>query len=266
MPEKNEKIYSSIVDCFLDSREPDWKNLGLKDAQQSGEEVAARTHDFVDLDFENEVAESVSRHTPVWPTGKSSSEKEAQRLRLEAARGTHLERMAAKDGGISGVAGSDVNWRMQATQHEGDYSTKLGDDDSLFAEVTETLEAAASSGKVEKKNVTDAQVQKFVHDLLNQGVSPAKVAAQLNKLAEIELFNHEMSTRYLQDNAGLLGISYLEPNTYMDKSSPTYERGKQGSAKQGYSGDPRRITLSYPAVCKKCGAQIGAGTKAYYYP
>src|SRR5579863_436784 len=235
MPEKKEEIYSSIVDAFLDDREPDWKDLGLKDAKDSGETQQDRTHQYVDEEFMDDIAESASRHTPVWPTGHSASaEKKAQQARLEAARGTHLDRMAAKDDNISGVSGTNQNWRQTATQHPQDYKNSIGDDDSLFAEVTESLEAAYNSSKPKensagKQSVTDAQAQKLVHDLLNQGVSPAKIASKLNKLAEIELFNHEMATQYLQENAGLLGLAYLEPNTYMDKNSPTYERGKTGS-------------------------------------
>src|SRR5208337_3906583 len=160
--------YSGLIDAFLDDRAPNYKDLGLKDAEKSGEEQLDRTHQFVDDAFLDDLSDGVSHHTPVWPTGKSSSEKEAQKARLERARGTHLERMAAKDDNISGVAGSNVNWRV-ATQHPNDYSSKLGDNDSLFAEVTETLEAAAGTGKVEKKNVTDAAVQRYIHDLLNQG-------------------------------------------------------------------------------------------------
>jgi len=226
---EEKKPYTSIVDAFLDDREPDWKDLGLKDAQDSGEEQLDRSHQYVDEEFMDDIAESASRHTPLWPSRTGSVEKNAQKDRLERARGTHLDRMAAKDQHISGVAGSNQNWRVQATQHQEDYSTKLGDDDSLFAEVTETLESAASSGKVEKKNVSDAQVQKYVHDLLNQGMAPSKIAAKLKKLAEIELFNHQMATQYLQENAGLVGMAFLEPNTYMDKNSPTYEREKHGS-------------------------------------
>ncbi len=234
MPEKNEKLYSSIVDAFLDDREPDWKTLGLKDAVDSGEFQQDRSHQYVDEEFMDDIAESTSRHTPMWPTGRTgSAEKKAQQARLDAARGTHTERMAAKDDNISGVSGSSPNWRV-ATQHPQDYKNSIGDDDSLFAEVTESIEAAYSSSKPKensagKVSITDSQALSLVHDLLNQGVSPAKIAAKLNKLAEIELFNHQMATQYLQANAGLIGMAYLEPNTYMDKNSPTYERGKRGS-------------------------------------
>ena len=231
----DEKMYSSIVDSFLDAREPDWKDLGLKDAQTSGEEQMDRSHKYVDEEFMDEIAESASRHTPMWPTGHTgSAEKQAQRERLERARGTHLERMASKDDAHSGVSASDQNWRVQATQHEADYSGKMGDDDSLFAEVTMSLEQAAASGNLgensaSKKEVSDGQILKYVHDLLNQGMAPSKIASKLKKLAEIELFNHQMATQYLQENAGLIGMAFLEPNTYMDKNSPTYEREKRGS-------------------------------------
>src|SRR5208282_685991 len=249
---EEKKPYTSIVDAFLDDREPDWKDLGLKDAQDSGEEQLDRSHQYVDEEFMDDIAESASRHTPLWPSRTGSVEKNAQKDRLERARGTHLDRMAAKDQHISGVAGSNQNWRVQATQHQEDYSTKLGDDDSLFAEVTETLESAASSGKVEK----------YVHDLLNQGMAPSKIAAKLKKLAEIELFNHQMATQYLQENAGLVGMAFLEPNTYMDKNSPTYEREKHGSTsnecvrqheqwkKAGIT--PRAASVKQISACEGC--------------
>lgn len=230
MAEKNEKIYSSIVDQLLDDREPKWKDLGLADAQKSGEEQLDRTHQYVDTEFEDDIAESASHHTPVWPSGRSASAKDLQNQRLAEARATHLDRMASKDQAYSGVGGTTANWHGHvATQHPEDYKSSVGDDDSLFAEVTESLESAAGTGKVEKKEVSDGAVQRYIHNLLNQGESPAKIAKKLEKLAEIELFNHQTATRYLQDNAGLLGMAYLEPNTYMDKNSPTYERGKQGS-------------------------------------
>jgi hypothetical protein len=110
-----------------------------------------------------------------------------------------------------------------------DYKSKEGDNDSLMDEVTESIEKAYSSSNLAensaaKKEVSDAQIFKYVKDLLNQGVSPAKVAAKLEKLAEIELFNHQSATDYLQRNAGLMGLAYLEPNTFMEKNSPKYQR------------------------------------------
>lgn len=206
--------YSSIIDEFLDSREPDYKALGLKDAKNSGDEWLDRTHAEADEEFLDELAEGASKHTNVPPNSKGATlrnrliEKENAAPRLGAGRATSTRNAS----------------------HAEDYRSAIGDDESLVAEVTESIEAAARGGKVEKKNRSDAEIQRYVHDLLNQGVPPTKVAANLRKLAEIELFNHQMSTRYLQDNAGLLGISYLEPNQFMDKTNPNYERKVEKTA------------------------------------
>jgi len=91
----------------------------------------------------------------------------------------------------------------------------------LLNELTMTLDKAESENRfgensVEKKSWTDGQIQNYVRGLLNQGMSPSKVAAKLEKIAEIELFNHQSATDYLQRNAGLMGLAYMEPNTYMD--------------------------------------------------
>jgi hypothetical protein len=211
----DKKQYDSIIDAILDEREPNWKDLGMEEAQKSGEEVADWSHKYVDTKFEDDIAESASRHTPIWGP-KSGAH-------------TYEERIAEKEAAAPRINSVTAYRRMD------EYKSDVGDNQSLMDEVTESLESAAKStnfaeNSVAKKEVSDAQVQKYVRDLLNQGVSPAKVAAKLEKLAEIELFNHQSATDYLQRNAGLMGLAYLEPNSYMDKNSPTYERTASGSA------------------------------------
>jgi hypothetical protein len=212
---KKNREYDNIIDAMLDEREPDWKDLEMEDAKKSGEEQLDRTHQYVDTDFEDEIAESASRHTPVW--GPKS--------------GTHTyeDRIAEKEAAAPRINSVTAYRRMD------EYKSDVGDNQSLMDEVTESLESAAKNNNLAensaaKKEVSDAQVQKYVKDLLNQGVSPAKVAAKLEKLAELELFNKQMATDYLQRNAGLMGLAYLEPNSYMDKNTPTYERTASGSA------------------------------------
>lgn len=200
------KPYTNIIDAILDEREPNWKDLGMEDAQKSGETVADWSHQYVDTDFEDDIAESASRHTPVPPSKSAAYE----------------ERIAEKE-----AAAPRIN-SVTAYRRSNEYKSKDGDDASMMDEVTESIESAYNNNNLAensaaKKEVSDAQVFKYVRDLLNQGKSPAKVAQQLQKLAEIELFNHQSATDYLQRNAGLLGLAYLEPNTYMDKNSPTYE-------------------------------------------
>src|SRR5271167_1681166 len=202
------KQYDSIIDAFLDEREPKWDDLEMADAKKSGEEITDWSHQYVDTDFEDDIAESASRHTPV-PPSKSAGHIYEQRISEKEAAAPRINAVTA-------------NRRMN------DYKSKDGDNDSLMNEVTESIESAYSSSNLAensaaKREVSDAQVFKYVRDLLNQGTSPAKVAVQLQKLAEIELFNHQSATDYLQRNAGLMGLAYLEPNTFMDKNSPTYE-------------------------------------------
>lgn len=218
-----EKIYSSIVDELLDDREPDWKDLGLEAEHKSGEEVLDRTHSMVDTDFMDDIAESASKHTPVWGP--------------KSGRAEYENRIADKEAAQPRVNAVKADWHKDARRDGDAYKSEHGDNDSLMAEVTESLESAArgsdlSENSVEKKSITDAQVFKYVRKLLNQGMAPSKVAAQLKKLAEIELFNHQSATDYLQRNAGLIGLAYLEPNTYMDKSSPTYEHTAASGSKK----------------------------------
>src|SRR6201998_2557616 len=180
--------YSSIIDEFLDEREPDWKDLGLKDAKNSGDEWLDRTHSAGDETFLDDTAKGASKPTTVPPASKGATlqnriiEKESANPRLGANRGAQTRTAGGAD-----------------------------DDESLVAEVTESIEDAAKNGKVEKRNRSDSEVQRYVHQLLNQGVSPAKVATKLKQLSEIESFNPHAASEFLQKHAGLLGIAYMEP-------------------------------------------------------
>lgn len=204
-----EREYDSIIDAMLDQREPDWKDLDLEAEHASGEEVADRTHQYVDKDFEDDIAESASKHTPIWGP--------------KAGADIYENRIAEKETAAPRIHSVTAYRRMD------EYKSKDGDDASMFDEVTESIEKAhahndLAENSAAKKEVSDAEIQNYVRQLLNQGTAPAKVAEQLEKRAELELFNHQMATDYLQRNAGLMGLAYLEPNTYMDKYTPTYER------------------------------------------
>ena len=206
---KAAKQYDSIIDAMLDEREPDWNELELADAKKSGDEWMDRAHAEVDTDFEDDIAESASRHTPIWGPKSGHAEYE--------------DRIAEKEAAAPRIHS------VQANRYMDDFKSKEGDNDSLMDEVTESIEKAYSGSNLapnsaEKKAISDAQAQKYVRDLLNQGVAPAKIAKMIEKMAELELFNHQMATDYLQRNAGLMGLAYLEPNTFMEKNSPKYER------------------------------------------
>src|SRR5271166_4144677 len=211
----DKKPYDSIIDAFLDVREPDWKELDLADAKKSDDDWMDRAHAEVDTDFEDEIAESASRHTPVPPS--------------KSAAHTYENRIADKEKAQPRVNAVKADWRKDARRDNDAYKNEHGDNDSLMDEVTMDIARAGKEGDLapnsaDKKEVSDEEVLKYVRDLLNQGKGPAKVAELLAKRAELELFNHQMATDYLQRNAGLIGMAYLEPNTYMDKTAPNYER------------------------------------------
>lgn len=237
-----DKIYSSILDSFLDleNREPDWKDLGLKDAVNSGEEVLDRTHDHVD-DLLDALTGSASK--------KASNPLAA--------------RMAEKEASAPRVGGNRT---------AGNVHTAAGEEDSaLLDEVTMSFDTAAKEGKIEKKHRSDAEVLRWVKNMLNAGVPPSKVAAKLNKLAELELYNKTMAEDYLNRNSGVLGLAYLEPNTYMEGQNPQYNNnytnGNEHTANQNTGSDgclrqakawkaagitPRAKSVKQIAACKGC--------------
>ena len=209
-----DKEYSSIIDAILDERDPSWEDAGLADAEKSGKEQLDRTHQYVDEGFLDEIAEGSSRHTQLPSNSKSA---------------VLLNRLSEKDAAAPRLgAGQRARTRLAARPE--DYENERGSDESLFEEVTMSLGKAESEASVEKRNVTDEEVKRYVRDLLNQGAPPAKVAERLRKMGEIELLNKKdnMGMSYLNQNAGLLGLAYLEPNAYMPYQSPTYEREKVG--------------------------------------
>jgi hypothetical protein len=240
-----DKPFSSIIDAFLADREPEWKNLGLTDAKKSGDEQKDRTRQYVDKEFTDEIAESASRHTPI-PPSKSA---------------TLQNRLREKERAAPLITAVRANWHKDAYPREDEYRNTYGDNDSLFNEVTMSLEKAHSEGNLkensaDKKEVSDAAVQSYLRGLLNQGTAPAKVAQQLEKLAELELFNHTTATDYLQRNAGMLGLAYLEPNTFMNKQDPSYRHnaGKTAAAPYGPTNPPPVDAENPPDDWVDCGS------------
>lgn len=212
------KPYSSILDSFLDleGREPDYNDAGLKDALESGEAVLDRTHAHAD-----DILDALT-------SGKGKS-----------ASNPYERRIAEKEASAPMVAAVKGDWRNK------DYENELSDDDSILNDVATTF-AKAEGASVEKKELSDNEVKSYIKQLLNNGVAPAKVAAQLNKLAELSVFNRTMSNDYLNRNAGLLGMAYIEPNAYMSKCSSTFNE------MQRRGGNPRAKSAKQISACEGC--------------
>ncbi len=201
-----EKKYTSFIDQFLEDAMPDYEEVGLAGAVDSGKEQLDRTHQYVEEDFLEGLSDDTNQHTqgPAGGKGTRTGSQQAD------------DRAAGKESAFP---------RIRASQTISRTAKALGDE-SVFSDVVMELEEAKGHGFNDKREVTEAEIQRYVKTLLNGGMPPVKVAAKLEKLAELQLFNKGMATDYLNRNAGLLGLAYIQPNEYMNKCPDTYERLK----------------------------------------
>lgn len=231
----DKKIFSSLIDQFLDDRAPDFEALDLEAAVDSGEQQLDRTHKYVDESFEDSIGESAeSHHTPVWGPRSASApgrEQDNRNARLDAARKHAQERQGAKELRERSNGGAVTTTR---TAGGNDFVNDLADDASVLIEKTYKITKAPSEAALENKRISDTQIKKYIRDLLNQGEAPSKIAARLRRLAEnAPVFNRQMSTEYLNQQAGFLGLAYIEPNHYMNSCPASYERIKVNAKHTG---------------------------------
>jgi hypothetical protein len=194
------KIYNSIIDQILDDS-INWDEAKLEDAKDSGDDLLNITHKMVDSDFVSDV-KGTKKHTEVKGKDRLASQ------------------LQDKEEAGPSIIASNGDWRNR--------SAKALTDEGVLSDTLMELEKAkgADSEQISKREVTEAEIKSYIKKLLNDGIAPSKVAAKLDKLAEIMLFDRQMSTDYLNRNSGLLGMAYIEPNSFMDKCPDTYERYK----------------------------------------
>lgn len=202
--------FQNYIDQFLEDSMPDYEEVGLSAAQESGVEQLDRTHQYVEEDFLEGLSDSTNQHTQ-GPRGGKGTRTGAQQA---------ADRVADKEASFP---------RIRSSQNIVRTAKALGDE-SVFADIVMKLEEAKGHGFNDKREISEAEVQRYVKTLLNGGMPPVKVAAKLDKLAELQLFNKGMATDYLNRNAGLLGLAYIQPNEFMNKCPDTYERLKVKAA------------------------------------
>jgi hypothetical protein len=103
-------------------------------------------------------------------------------------------------------------------------------DDNILNDVSITENEAKSNDRGLKKSINEASVCKAIDTLLHQGHSVKAIQAALDKKAELNLWNKQLSTNYLNSRANDLGMGYIQPNSFMPKQPGTYE-GKPASMK-----------------------------------
>jgi hypothetical protein len=200
--------YKSFIDQFLEEYTPDYEEVGLGAAEKSGEEQLDRTHKYVDEDFLEGLSDDTNVHTQ-GPRGGRGVRKGA------GMHGQHRNTDEIAEA-FPRVRASNIINRTAAA---------LGDE-SVFEDAIMSIEEARNHGFNEKRVVKDAEVERYIKSLLNGGMPPVKVAVQLEKMAELMLFNRQTATDYLNRNAGVLGMAYIQPNEYMNDCPSTYQRLK----------------------------------------
>jgi hypothetical protein len=210
-------IYASILDAYLD---PDYAEADMGEAKHTGDELL----DLTDGESPSDFAPSAHRAATLKASGISSHRNIESKTQTRA------------------VTAVPDDWRGKAAK-------TIGDDNAI-------TDAAMSFDKAEKvtyesNSLSEAELKNYIDDLLNLGLEPAKVAAKLEKLAELEVFNRSIGSQYLDSQAGLLGLAYLKPNAYMDNCPSTYERMEK-------HGGVRAKSVKKIQACEGCSSFVKA--------
>ena len=103
-------------------------------------------------------------------------------------------------------------------------------DDNILNDVSITEGEAKSNDRGLKKSINESAVCKAIDTLLKRGFSVKAIQAALDKKAELNLWNKQFSTNYLNSRSNDLGMGYIQPNQFMPRQPGTYE-GKPASMK-----------------------------------
>lgn len=145
--------------------------------------------------------------------------------------------------GVGVVGSAKEGWR----QHSFDNSP-VGD---------ALADLAGKQANNSKQTLTDEQIKRFVSTRLHCGDSPRKVSAQLKKMAEMVVYNHQMADAYLSDMSGMMGLGYIEPNHFMSASC---QRSLEEITKLGGRVKAACVKrLKSCGSCRMCRVASGAG-------
>jgi hypothetical protein len=75
-----------------------------------------------------------------------------------------------------------------------------------------------------KKEMSDDEARNHIKKLLNDGVEPVKIAAYIQKNAELLGFSKSITNDYLNQNSGVIGYAYHDPSFGMEKCDNDYQR------------------------------------------
>jgi hypothetical protein len=235
-----EKLYSSIIDCFL-SEPSDFDAVDLKDARASGQELSNLTHDEVDRAFtrsiegdRGEVHGGVHFASGGYDQNCPACSKPLQKDQLGVLRCYNND---CSEEGLTAQVSQPIDDRdplgdpfdtVRVSSVPNDWKNRAAavtSDDNALADVSISLEKAkGTTVETKGKRISDESIRAAIRKAIAAGHSKEKIANYLKKkLAENVIFNWNSAHEYL-DAGGtedVNGMDYWEPNKFMEKKQFT---------------------------------------------
>lgn len=135
----------------------------------------------------------------------------------------------------SGLITSNANWRQSPAQRKAQETTydaephtqddlpkddpglfKDASDDSIMGDVMKHASAEDPQNLTDlgKKYISPGDIRQFISTQLTLGKTPTQVFGSLQRLAAEAIFDKTPMDDFLKDQAGLEGLSYIEPNKF----------------------------------------------------
>ena len=115
--------------------------------------------------------------------------------------------------------------------------------DSALADAFKDLGAVENHNELDE--LTEAEIKGRITYLLSLGHKPSRVAGYMNKLGELKAFDRKQTAEFLADQAGQMGLAYLEPNFYMKSCDASYKKIQK-------EGTLRAMSVKRIAACVDC--------------
>jgi hypothetical protein len=131
---------------------------------------------------------------------------EFENISKDDADNAFLEEIQANRG--SRIASVAADWRQKAGASMGN--------GGILEEALLRATGQKGASDVEKTKLSNEQVKKFIVDRLHMGRRPSQVREDLEKLADLHVFEKSFSGPTLDAMSGVVGLTYLKPNQFHD--------------------------------------------------
>lgn len=115
--------------------------------------------------------------------------------------------------------------------------------DSALADAFKSLGAVENHNELDE--LTESEIKGRIEYLLSLGHKPSRVAGMIEKLAELKLFDRKQTAEFLSDQAGGMGLAYIEPNFYMNSCDKSHAEIQK-------NGNLRALSVKKIAACSGC--------------